>query len=77
MVLVLGTLASTAFGMGVIMGLAVGGSAAACAYACREARRVEAEERPPRPRAEPREERPSAPAGRRTEGSRTRNRISS
>ena len=58
MVLILTALTSTAFGTGVIVGLAVGGSAVACAYACQEARRVGVEERPPRPRPEPREERP-------------------
>jgi hypothetical protein len=61
MVLVSAALTSTAFGVGVIVGLAVGGSAVACTYACREARRVEAEERPPRPRPEAREERPRRP----------------
>ena len=61
MLLVLSALTSTAFGTGVIVGLAVGGSAVACAYACREARRVEAEERPARPQAEAREGQPRRP----------------
>jgi hypothetical protein len=61
MVLVLMALTGTAFGTGVIVGLAVGGFSVACTYACREARRVEAEERPPGPRAEPRDERPRRP----------------
>jgi hypothetical protein len=58
MVLVLAALTGTAFGTGVIVVLAVGGSALACAYACREGRRVEAEERP---RPEAREEKPRRP----------------
>jgi hypothetical protein len=59
MVLIVTALTSTAFGTGVIIGLAVGASSVACAYACREARcRVEAEERPPRPRPEARKEQP-------------------
>ena len=61
MVMVLAALTSTAFCTGVIVGLAVGGSAVACGYACREARRVELEERPPSPRPEAREERPRRP----------------
>jgi hypothetical protein len=61
MVLVVAALTSTAFGTGVIMGLALGGSAVACAYACREARRVSVEERPLRHRPEPREEKPRRP----------------
>jgi hypothetical protein len=61
MVLVLAALTGTAFGTGVIVGLAVGDSTVACAYACREARRVGVEERPPRPRPEPRERRPRRP----------------
>jgi hypothetical protein len=48
MVLVLSALTSAAFGTGVIVGLAIGGSTVACVYACREACRVGAEERPPR-----------------------------
>ena len=63
MVLVLAALTGTAFGTGVIVGLAVGGSTVACAYACREARRVGVEERPPRPRPEPRERGPRRPGG--------------
>jgi hypothetical protein len=54
MVLVLSALTSAAFGTGVIVGLAIGGSAVACVYACREVRRVGAEE----PRPEAREEQP-------------------
>jgi hypothetical protein len=61
MVLVLATLTSTAFGMGAIMGLALGGSAVACAYACREARRVGVVERPPSAQPETREEQPRPP----------------
>jgi hypothetical protein len=61
MVLVLAALTGTAFGTGVIVGLAVGGSAVACAYACRESRRVELEERPPSPQPERREEKPRRP----------------
>ena len=55
MVLVLSALTSAAFGTGVIVGLAIGGSAVACVYVCREVRRVGAEE-PPSPRPEAREE---------------------
>jgi hypothetical protein len=40
MVLVLAALRGTAFGTGVIVGLAVGGSMVVCAYACRDAHRV-------------------------------------
>jgi hypothetical protein len=58
MVLVVAALTSTAFGAGVIVGLAVGGSTVACAYACREARRVGVEERPSGPRPGAREEQP-------------------
>jgi hypothetical protein len=65
MVLVLATLTSTAFGMGVIMGLALGASTVACARACREAHRAGVEERPPRPGPEAKEEQPGRP--RRTE----------
>jgi hypothetical protein len=61
MVLVVAALTSTAFGAGVIVGLAIGGSTVACAYACREARRVSVEERPPRLRPEAREEPPRRP----------------
>jgi hypothetical protein len=61
MVLVLAALTGTAFGTGVIVGLAIGGSAAACAYRCREARRVGADERPPGPQPEAREEQPRRP----------------
>ena len=61
MVLVLAALTGTAFGTGVIVGLAVGGSAVACTYACREARRAGVEEKPPRPRPEAREEQPRRP----------------
>ena len=57
MVLVLSALTSAAFGTGVIVGLAIGGSAVACVYACREVRRVGVEE-PPSPRPEAREEQP-------------------
>ena len=46
MVLVLSALTSAAFGAGVIVGLAIGGSTIACVYACREARRVGAEKPP-------------------------------
>jgi hypothetical protein len=61
MVLVWAALSGIAFGTGVIVGLAVGGSAVACTYACREARRVEVEEKPPGPRPEAREEQPRRP----------------
>ena len=61
MVLVTAALTSTAFGTGVLVGLALGASSVAGAYACREARRAGAEERPPRPRAEAREEQPRRP----------------
>jgi hypothetical protein len=61
MVLITAALTSTAFGTGVIVGLAVGACTVACGYACREARRVEAEERPPRPRPEAREAQPRRP----------------
>ena len=44
MVLVLAALTGTAFGTGVIVGLAVGASSVAFVYACREARQVGAEE---------------------------------
>jgi hypothetical protein len=47
MVLVLAALTSSAFGAGVIVGLALAGSTVACVSACREARRVGVEERPP------------------------------
>jgi hypothetical protein len=60
MVLVVTALTSTAFGTGVIVGLAVGGSTVACAYACRKARRVGAEE-PPGPRPETREDQARRP----------------
>jgi hypothetical protein len=62
MALVLAALTGTAFGTGVIVGLAVGGSAVACTFACREARRVGVEERPPGPRPEAREEKPGRPS---------------
>jgi hypothetical protein len=61
MALVLTALTATAFGTGVIVGLAVGASTVACAYACRGARRVGVEERPPGPRPEAREEQPGQP----------------
>jgi uncharacterized protein (DUF58 family) len=61
MVLVLAALTSSAFGAGVIVGLALAGSTVACVSACREARRVGVEERPPGPRPEAREERPRSP----------------
>ena len=61
MVVVLSALTSAAFGTGVIVGLAIGGSTVACIHACREARRVGAEERPPRPRPEAREEQARRP----------------
>jgi hypothetical protein len=60
MVLILSALTGTAFGTGVIVGLAIGGSTVACVYACRKARRVGAEE-PTSPRPEPREEQPRRP----------------
>ena len=60
MVLVLSALTSPAFGTGIIVGLAIGGSTVACVYACREARRVGAEE-PPSPRPEAREEQARRP----------------
>jgi hypothetical protein len=55
MVLVLSALTSAAFGAGVIVGLAIGGFTATCVDACREARRVGAEE-PPSTRPVAREE---------------------
>jgi hypothetical protein len=58
MILVLAALTGTAFGTGVMVGLAIGGSTVACVYACREARRVETEERLADPRPEPRQGRP-------------------
>jgi hypothetical protein len=61
MILVLAALTGTAFGTGVMVGLAIGGSTVACVYACREARGVETEERPPGPRPEPGQERPRRP----------------
>ena len=61
MVLVLATLTSTAFCTGVFVGLAIGGSTVARAYACREARRGGVEERPSGPRPEAREEQPGLP----------------
>jgi hypothetical protein len=61
MVLVLSALTSAAFGTGIIVGLAIGGSTVACVYACREARRVGAEERPPGAQPEAREEQPRPP----------------
>jgi hypothetical protein len=61
MVLVWAALTGTAFGTGVIVGLAVGASSVACVYACREARQVGAEERPPSPRPEAREEQARRP----------------
>jgi F0F1-type ATP synthase membrane subunit c/vacuolar-type H+-ATPase subunit K len=61
MVLVLAALTGTAFGTGVIVGLAIGGSAVACANACREARRAGVEERPPSAQPETREEQPRPP----------------
>jgi hypothetical protein len=60
MVLVLSALTGAAFGTGVIVGLAIGGTTVACVYTCRKARRVGAEE-PPSPRPEPREEQPRRP----------------
>ena len=59
MVLVLSALTGAAFGTGVIVGLAIGGSTVACVYACRKARRVGAEE-PKSPRPEPKAESPAA-----------------
>jgi hypothetical protein len=61
MALVLAALTGTAFGTGVIVGLAIGASTVACAYVCREARQVGVEERPPGPRPEAREEQPRQP----------------
>jgi hypothetical protein len=61
MVLVLAALTGSAFGTGVIVGLAIGGATVACAYGCREAHRVAAEERPPSPRPEASEEWPRRP----------------
>jgi hypothetical protein len=61
MVLVLAALTSTAFGTGVIVGLGLGASSVACAYACRKARRVGVEERPPSAQPETREEQPRPP----------------
>jgi hypothetical protein len=58
MVLVLAALTGSAFGTGVIVGLAIGGATVACAYGCREAHRVAAEDRPPSPRPEASEEWP-------------------
>jgi hypothetical protein len=58
MVLVMTALTGTAFGTGAIVGLAVGASTVACAYACREARRAGVEERLPRPGPEAKEEQP-------------------
>jgi hypothetical protein len=66
MVLVLSALTGAAFGTGVIVGLAIGGTTVACVYACRKARRVGAEE-PLSPRPEAREARPREPG--RTKGS--------
>jgi hypothetical protein len=60
MVLVLSALTGAAFGTGVIVGFAIGGSTVACIYACRKARRAGAEE-PPSPRPEPKEEQPTRP----------------
>jgi hypothetical protein len=61
MVLVLSALTGAAFGTGVIVGLAIGGSTVACVYACRKARQVGAEERASSRRPEPREEQPRRP----------------
>jgi hypothetical protein len=61
MVLALSALTGAAFGTGVIVGLAIGGSTVACVYACREARQVGAGE-PPSPPPEAREERTRRPA---------------
>lgn len=61
MVLVTAALTSTAFGTGVLVGLALGVSSVAGAYACRRARRVGVEERPPGPRPEAKEEQPGRP----------------
>ena len=61
MVLVLAALTGTAFGTGVIVGLAVGASSVACVYACRKARQVGAEEGPRSPRPEAREEQARRP----------------
>jgi hypothetical protein len=60
MVLVLSALTGAAFSTGVIVGLAIGGSTIACVCACREARRVGAEE-PPSRRPEARQARPREP----------------
>ena len=76
MVLILSALTGTAFGTGVIVGLAIGGSTVACVYACRKARRVGAEE--PTSPGQSRErsspgglagQRPSLPYSQRNEGS--------
>jgi len=56
MMLITAALTSTAFGTGVLMGLALGASTVACARACREARRAGVEERPPRPGPKAQEE---------------------
>jgi hypothetical protein len=61
MVLVLAALTGTAFGTGIIVGLGLGASSVACAYACREARRAGVEERPPSSQPETREEQPGQP----------------
>jgi len=60
MVLVLSALTGAAFGTGVIVGLAIGGPTLACVCACREARRVGAEE-PSSRRPEAREAPPRKP----------------
>jgi hypothetical protein len=61
MMLVTAALTSTAFGTGVLVGLALGASSVAGAYACREARRARVEEKPPRPGRETTEEPPRRP----------------
>ena len=61
MMLVTAALTSTAFGTGVIMGLALGASTLACARACRKGRRAEVEEGRPGPGPEAKEEQPGQP----------------
>ena len=60
MVLVLSALTGAAFGTGVIVGLAIGGSTVACVYACRKASQVGAGE-PMSPPPEATEEQPRRP----------------
>jgi F0F1-type ATP synthase membrane subunit c/vacuolar-type H+-ATPase subunit K len=61
MVLVFAALTGTAFGAGVMVGLAVGASSVACVYVCRKACQGGAEERPSSPRPQAREEQPTRP----------------